>query len=267
MRERSHFRVVRLLFLAISMLFVSSFFVPSVAFAQVGISVSIAPPELPIYDQPICPGDGYIWTPGYWAWDGEYYWVPGTWVMAPEVGYLWTPGYWGWGGNGFIFYDGYWGPTVGFYGGINYGFGYSGHGYDGGRWQGGHFFYNSSINHVDERSIHNVYNERVNGNNNNRVAYNGGRGGVNERANSQEEAAAHEKHFAPVAAQKQHAYLAHNDTQQRASTNHGTPPVAATPRPNLASHPKELPLRSSAPPLPARGTSSWTRNTRSSRKA
>ena len=63
----------------------------------VGISVRIAPPELPVYEQPLCPGEGYIWTPGYWAWDpddGDYYWVPGTWVLAPEVGFLWTPGYW-----------------------------------------------------------------------------------------------------------------------------------------------------------------------------
>ncbi len=47
--------------------------------------------------------------------------------------------------------------------------------------------------------------------------------------------------FAPVAAQTQHAYAAHNNPQQRFSANHGTPPVAATPRPNLATHPKELP--------------------------
>ena len=68
----------------------------------VGVSVSIAPPELPVYEQPICPGDGYIWTPGYWAYDPAdgYYWVPGTWVEAPEVGFLWTPGYWGWGNGG-----------------------------------------------------------------------------------------------------------------------------------------------------------------------
>ena len=58
------------------------------SFAQVGISVGIAPPELPAYEQPMCPGDGYIWTPGYWAWENEYYWVPGTWVMPPEVGFL-----------------------------------------------------------------------------------------------------------------------------------------------------------------------------------
>ena len=49
---------------------------------------SFAPPALPVYEQPLCPGEGYLWTPGYWAYDndyGDYYWVPGTWVMAPEV--------------------------------------------------------------------------------------------------------------------------------------------------------------------------------------
>jgi hypothetical protein len=235
MQDLIHIRVIRLLLLAVAMLFLST-----AAFAQIGVSVNIAPPELPVYDQPICPGDGYIWTPGYWAWDGEYYWVPGTWVLAPEVGYLWTPGYWGWGGNGFLFYDGYWGPTVGFYGGIDYGFGYFGHGYEGGRWQDGHFFYNTVVNRVDANAIHNVYNTRVN-ENVNHVSYNGGSGGINERPSAQEEAAAHEKHIGPVAAQTQHAWAAHNNPQQRVSANRGTPPVAATPQPNLAAHPRELP--------------------------
>src|SRR5215813_816242 len=103
----------------------------SAAPAQIRISVGFGPPALPIYEQPECPGDGYIWTPGYWAWDGDdYYWVPGTWVLAPEVGFLWTPGYWGWGGGGYFWHEGYWGPHVGFYGGINYGYGYWGHGYE-----------------------------------------------------------------------------------------------------------------------------------------
>src|SRR3974390_628509 len=82
---------------------------PAVSPAQVsiGVSVSFAPPELPVYEQPICPGDGYIWTPGYWAWDGyDYYWVPGTWVLAPEVGFFWTPAWWGSGGRGYIFLPG-----------------------------------------------------------------------------------------------------------------------------------------------------------------
>ena len=153
------------------------------SFAQIGISIRIGPPAIPVYEQPLCPGEGYIWTPGYWAYDydeGDYYWVPGTWVLAPQVGYLWTPGYWGWGGGAFIFHEGYWGPQIGFYGGINYGFGYFGHGYEGGRWDNGQFYYNRSVNNVNVTNIHNVYNTTVINNTTvNRVSYNGGNGGIN----------------------------------------------------------------------------------------
>ena len=86
------------------------------------VSITIAPPALPVYEQPPIPAPGYMWTPGYWAWDPDvqdYYWVPGTWVPAPQPGYLWTPGYWGWAGSRFIWYEGYWGPHIGFYGGVN----------------------------------------------------------------------------------------------------------------------------------------------------
>ena len=134
------------------------------AYAQFSISISFAPPELPVYEQPLCPGEGYLWTPGYWAYaddDDGYYWVPGTWVMAPEPGLLWTPAYWGWGGNGYVFYQGYWGQQVGFYGGISYGYGYFGEGYQGGRWQNGQFYYNRSVNNVNVTNIHNVYNTTV----------------------------------------------------------------------------------------------------------
>jgi hypothetical protein len=49
------------------------------SFAQIGVSISIAPPELPVYEQPLCPSSGYLWTPGYWAYaDDGYFWVPGT---------------------------------------------------------------------------------------------------------------------------------------------------------------------------------------------
>ena len=50
-----------------SVLGLSLALVPAVSFAGVFISVGFAPPALPVYTQPICPGDGYIWTPGYWA--------------------------------------------------------------------------------------------------------------------------------------------------------------------------------------------------------
>jgi hypothetical protein len=215
------------------------------SFAQVGISVTIAPPPLPVYDQPVCPGDGYIWTPGYWAWgDGDYYWVPGLWVQAPEVGFLWTPGWWGWGAGGYLFNEGFWGLSVGFYGGIDYGFGYFGHGYEGGRWDNGHFFYNTAVNNVNVNVIHNVYNTRVSEPGGPRVSYNGGKGGINAHATPQEEAAAHARHIAPVAAQTQHVQATRSDPQNRFSTNHGTPPAARSENGARAAtpvHPKDLP--------------------------
>ncbi len=208
------------------------------SFAQVGISITIGPPALPVYAQPLCPGEGYIWTPGYWAYDynyGDYYWVPGTWVLAPAVGLLWTPPWWGWGGNAFIFYPGYWGPQVGFYGGIYYGFGYFGHGYEGGRWNNGQFFYNRAVNNINVNNIHNVYNVRVNETTVNRVSYNGGNGGITARPTAAEEAASRERHVPPVAAQTQHAQAASANQQLRASVNHGKPPIAATPNPGAFS--------------------------------
>jgi hypothetical protein len=189
---------------------------------------------LPVYEQPICPGDGYLWTPGYWAYDdsiSDYYWVPGTWVLAPQEGYLWTPGYWGWGDGGYFFNEGYWGPEVGFYGGINYGFGYYGNGYEGGRWDGGHFFYNRSVNNVDVTRNHNVYNAAIGNHNENRVSYNGGSGGIAVRANSQQESAARQRHLPPVAAQANHAQAARGNPEQRVSVNHGKPSTGATPIP------------------------------------
>jgi hypothetical protein len=205
------------------------------AFGQIGLMITIAPPPLPVYEQPICPGDGYIWTPGFWAYDADfddYYWVPGTWVLAPEVGFLWTPAYWGWGGDRFVFYDGYWGPEVGFYGGIYYGFGYFGVGYEGGRWDNGRFFYNRAVNNVDVTIIHNVYNSSVsNRYTENHISYNGGEGGISARPTPQEEAAARQRHVPPVPAQTQHVQQARSNPQQRASMNRGKPEIAATPRP------------------------------------
>jgi hypothetical protein len=208
--------------------------IPAVLFGQIGVRIAIGPPMLPVYEQPICPGDGYLWTPGYWAYDdsvSDYYWVPGTWVLAPEEGYLWTPGYWGWGDGGYLFYDGYWGPTVGFYGGINYGFGYWGGGYGGGRWNNGHFFYNSSVNNMGGGNFHNVYNERVDKNNESRVSFNGGRGGTESRPTSEQEAAVNQRHIPSVTAQTQHVQAARGNPEQRAGVNHGNPVIAATTKP------------------------------------
>jgi hypothetical protein len=160
--------------------------------------------------------------------------------MAPEVGYLWTPGYWGWGGGGFLFNEGYWGLSVGFYGGIDYGFGYFGHGYEGGRWENGHFFYNTAVNRVDANAIHNVYNTRVN-EGLTASATTAVTAGSTRAPRLKKRLPLVARHIGPVSAQTQHAWAAHNNPQQRLSANHGAPPVTATPRANLAVHPKDLP--------------------------
>ena len=229
--------VVRWMILSVM---VMAFSAASFGQIAVGISVRIGPPALPVYAQPICPGPGYLWTPGYWGWndDGGYYWVPGTWVVAP-VGMLWTPGYWGWGGGFYAWHAGYWGPHVGFYGGINYGFGYGGVGFVGGEWRGGGFYYNRSVTNVSVTNVTNVYNRTVVVNNTrvSNVSYNGGSGGVEAHPSAQEEAYAREPHTAPLAVQAQHAQLAAQNRQNFASVNQGRPAIAATARPgDFSSH-------------------------------
>jgi hypothetical protein len=193
------------------------------------------PPELPDYQQPPAPGDDYLWTPGYWNYaSAGYYWVPGVWVQAPYQGALWTPGYWGSTGGRYGFFRGYWGPHIGFYGGINYGFGYGGAGYQGGYWNSGHFFYNRSVNNINTNVVHNVYSYRVAENHNARVAFNGGHGGVMLRPRPAELAAFREPHAAPMRAQMEVEHSASTNRAQFASENHGRPASAVVERPLAA---------------------------------
>src|SRR6266403_4645402 len=203
----------------------------------VGVSVNIAPPELPVYVQPPCPAAGYIWIPGYWAWaDEDYYWVPGTWALAPAVGLLWTPGYWGWESGVYVWNGGYWGRHVGFYGGVNYGFGYFGDGYEGGRWRGDRFYYNRSVTNITNTNITNVYNTTVVNNvTANRVSFNGGSGGVAARPNAAQLAAEREHHVGFTPGQRRQEQKARGDKSLRASVNGGRPPIAATQKPAVFS--------------------------------
>jgi hypothetical protein len=188
--------------------------------------------------------------PGYWAWGPDgYFWVPGTWVIAPRVGFLWTPGYWGWGGGVYVWHPGYWGPHIGFYGGINYGFGYTGVGYAGGYWRGGAFVYNRSVTNVNVTVVHNTYNQTVINNNVtvNRVSYNGGAGGLTARPSPGEETAAREQHIAPTGEQTQHEHASGSNRALLASANHGQPPIAATPKPGVFSGRDVVAARAAAP--------------------
>jgi hypothetical protein len=226
---------------------------PALAQIGIGVSINVAPPELPVYEQPAVPGPGFLWSPGYWAWGGQdYYWVPGTWVEAPEPGLLWTPGYWGWGDGAYLWHEGYWGPHVGFYGGVNYGFGYGGRGYEGGEWRGGAFFYNRSVNNVPE-SVHitNVYNRTVVNNVTvNRVSFNGGTGGIAARPTAQEATFDRERHVPPVSAQVHHAEAARSEPSLHSNANHGAPAIAATAHAASFTGPGVVHARGAAPAAP-----------------
>lgn len=207
---------------------------PAVSRAQVVVSITVAPPVLPVYVQPVIPAEGYLWTPGYWAYGPEgYFWVPGVWVLPPQVGLLWTPGYWGWRGGVYLWNGGYWGPHVGFYGGVNYGFGYGGVGFAGGRWEGGHFAYNSAVANVGGGGGFHSYHEAVAANNVH-TSFNGGSGGLRAQPTPGERSAMSEHHFSSTGAQTAHHDAASHDRSQLASVNHGRPSNAAMSRPRGA---------------------------------
>jgi hypothetical protein len=202
----------------------------------IGVSVHIAPPALPVYVQPPLPAPGYLWTPGYWSYgDAGYYWVPGVWVQPPSVGVLWTPGYWGFEGGAYGWHGGYWGPHVGYYGGVNYGFGFGGIGFAGGEWRGDVFAYNRAVANFGGVHVGVFYNNpgivRVGiVENPNHVAF-AGPGGINHPPSPQEQQWSHENHIQPTPMQQQHFQAAAQDRSQLASVNGGRPgtPAASSP--------------------------------------
>jgi hypothetical protein len=224
---------------------------PTLAQAQVsvGLSVNIAPPEIPVYVQPALPAPGYLWSPGYWSWDGsDYFWVPGTWVEPPSGGVLWAPGYWGYQNGLYLWNEGYWGPTVGFYGGVNYGFGYGGLGFQGGYWHGGAFFYNRSVANFGSVTIVNVYNTPVTVRETSHVSFNGGQGGVQVQPTADERRAMSEHHIAPTGVQVQHLQQARSMPELHAKQNGGHPQILTTARAGDFAHPGPGPgLHNNAP--------------------
>lgn len=227
--DRFRLKVVVLLVLAAIMLVA-----PAGAPAQVsvGVSVTIGPPPLPLYVQPLNPAPGYMWIPGFWAWDPAfgYYWVPGMWSPAPFIGAFWTPGYWGWNNGVFIWYDGYWGPAVGYYGGINYGFGYTGHGYYGGHWRGSAFYYNRTVNNINVTNVTTHYSTTVRTVRPAGASFNGP-GGTTVRPTPEQQAAARERRVSLTGEQEHHMRVAREDPKQRATVNKGRPAIAATVKP------------------------------------
>lgn len=262
--------------------------VPAQSEAAVFLSVTVAPPPLLVYAQPVCPGDGYIWVPGYWAYGPEgFYWVSGAWVRAPFVGALWTPGYWEWRDTAYFWNEGYWGPSVGFYGGINYGFGYFGSGYLGGYWNHGVFRYNRAVNNLNISRVHNFYSRPVVNNVTvQRVSYHGGAGGTTARPTRAELAASRGRHIPATAAQTRlqqtarasHAQVAgrpvnrpapaaprvsaaprSSNSNRTAHPSRPTPHIASTPRPVHSNARSVSPPRTSSSPAVGQAHSALAR--------
>jgi hypothetical protein len=74
----------------------------------VGIDVRLAPPP-PRYER-IVVRPGYVWTPGYWRWNGRrHVWVAGY-AVPVRRGYVYAPPRWYRHGPHWRFRAGYWVP-------------------------------------------------------------------------------------------------------------------------------------------------------------
>lgn len=63
------------------------------ALAQVNFNISIAPPA-PRYEAAPVIAPGYVWAPGYWAWNGDrHIWIRGR-TIVQRPGYRWEPDRW-----------------------------------------------------------------------------------------------------------------------------------------------------------------------------
>jgi len=232
-----------------------AFVTPAHAQADVVSTASIAPPPLPAYSQPALPGPGYMWIPGYWGWNGAgYYWVPGYWALPPAADLLWTPGYWGWSDTDkdYVFHSGYWAPTVGYYGGIDYGFGYTGEGYQGGYWRNHLFTYNRAVNDLGTADVASYASQAFAPANH--ISFNGGRGGTTALPTPEQLASEREHHIGPTPVQIQHQQTASRIPTQMYSENKGAPPITAVARANdFRGANTSLPLAHSVAGVPKNG--------------
>jgi len=216
--------------------------------AQASVQIVIAPPVLQVYTQPICPTEGYLWAPGYWAYGSDgYFWVPGMWISPPQAGFLWTPGYWGYDNSNYFWHGGYWGTNVGFYGGVNYGYGYGGSGFYGGRWDGGSFRYNTAVCHVGSSFHYTYVDKTVISSNNNHTSFNG-KGGITAQPNAAEQSAMKENHTQPTSAQLTHESSARTakSTSTAKNADHSTAAKTSTSKKQVSSatHPKAVSTQS-----------------------
>lgn len=67
-----------------------------------------APPAALVEVIPVAPGPYYVWTPGYYAWNGGWIWIGGRYVTRPRPTAVWVGGRWTPHGHGYIWIGGGW---------------------------------------------------------------------------------------------------------------------------------------------------------------
>jgi len=163
--------------------------------------------------------------------------------MAPYIDALWTPPYWEFYGGRYHRHRGYWGRHIGFYGGINYGYGYTGLGFHGGYWSQGAFVYNQATANVDPGVVRYVYRHSVvNSTPTNAVSYYGGSGGITRAPTQAELVVRSETRVALLPAQIEHARMAAADRSLLAAENRGRPPMPVLVRPLATTYRAPAPL-------------------------
>src|SRR6185437_12843099 len=103
------------------------------------------------------------------------------------------------------------------------GFGYTGRGYHGGYWRGNDFYYNRAVNHIDEDRDRHFYHRPVIVDHDDRIAYNGGRGGIQRRPDRAEVIAMRGPKTRPMSAQLQNQRQAAQNRQQFYNQTAGRP--------------------------------------------
>ena len=73
------------------------------------VVVERTPPAVRVEPQTVSPGARYVWTRGYWRWNGlDYEWVPGRWIIRPRPAAVWVEGRWVRRPGGWVWMAGHW---------------------------------------------------------------------------------------------------------------------------------------------------------------
>jgi len=75
---------------------------------QQPVVVQSAPPAPIVEPVPVSPGVEFVWTPGYWSWNGGWVWISGRWMHPPRPHAAWVQGHWRHYGHGWRWEGGHW---------------------------------------------------------------------------------------------------------------------------------------------------------------